>query len=81
MKNDEDIVNIAIKENMKYALAYAMCLKTDWGKKMIQEINAVFRKQRSTKEYRECHERWLDVNSLPGFRKAYDTIFRKENPR
>jgi uncharacterized protein (TIGR02285 family) len=69
------IVNIALKESDEYRLTYVGCSKTEWGKQVIDRIDEILKKERTTDQYRAFHERWLDENSLEVFREAYSDIF------
>ncbi len=72
------IMTLNIVENQvnhEASLTYVACSKNDWGKKTIEDINAVLLKQRPTESYRAAYERWLDQSSLEGYRKLYKEIF------
>ncbi len=76
----DEIMTLTIEENQvgyESWLSYVACSKTEWGKKIIDEINQVLLEQRPTKRYREAYERWLDESSLENYRKLYDQVFIK----
>lgn len=76
----DEIMTLTIEENqVGYAswLSYVGCSKTDWGKKIIEQINRVLHVQRPTKRYRQAYERWLDESSLANYRRLYDQVFLK----
>lgn len=54
----DDFVSIPIKEDLQTVISYAACPKTQWGAKMIAEINASLQKEVSTPAYLEALERW-----------------------
>jgi uncharacterized protein (TIGR02285 family) len=61
--------------NYNASLTYVACSKTAWGKKTIEDINTVLRRERPTENYRAAYERWLDPSSIAGFRKLYKEGF------
>ncbi len=74
----DQIMTLAIKENQvnnDASLTYVACSKTEWGKKVIADINNVLLQKRPTEPYRAAYERWLDPGSIPGFRKLYKDVF------
>jgi len=76
----DKIMTLAIKENQvnnNASLTYVACSKTEWGKKVIADINSVLLQQRPTKPYQTAYERWLAPSSIPGFRKLYKDVFLK----
>jgi uncharacterized protein (TIGR02285 family) len=75
---EDKIMTINILENQvnhDASLTYVACSKNAWGKKTIEDINAVLRKQRPTERYRAAYERWLDPSSFAGYRKLYEEVF------
>jgi uncharacterized protein (TIGR02285 family) len=76
----DQIMMLNIVENQvnhDASLTYVACSKNEWGKKTIEDINAVLLKQRPTESYRAAYERWLDQSSLEGYRKLYKEVFLK----
>lgn len=74
----DQILTLSIAENQQSLdawLSYVACSKTPWGKKVIDDINAVLLEQRPKERYRAAYERWLDDGSIPGYREAYDKYF------
>ncbi len=72
------IMTLNITENQvnnDASLTYVACSKNEWGKKTIQDINAVLREQRPTERYRAAYERWLDPSSIAGYQKLYKEAF------
>ena len=69
-------LNIAENQvNNDASLTYVACSKNEWGKKAIDDINAVLRTQRPTPNYQAAYERWLDPSSIQGYRKLYKEVF------
>jgi uncharacterized protein (TIGR02285 family) len=57
LKFKDEIMTLTIEENQvgyESWLSYVACSKTEWGKKIIDEINQVLLEQRPTKRYREA---------------------------
>ena len=74
------IMTLAIEENLinpESWLGYVTCSKTEWGKKVIDDINTVLLEQRPTERYRAAYEKWLNPGSIPGFRTLYKDVFLK----
>lgn len=74
----DQIMTLNIAENQvnnDASLSYVACSKNEWGRKAIEEINAVLRMQRPTENYRAAYERWLDPSSVKGYRKLYKQVF------
>ncbi|TKB24147.1 TIGR02285 family protein [Desulfopila sp. IMCC35006] len=72
------IMTLNITENQvnnDASLTYVACSKNEWGKKTINDINAVLREQRPTESYRAAYERWLDPSSITGYQKLYREAF------
>lgn len=77
-QNPELLKTLELKESGGFSIGHAVAPKTPWGKKVIEEINEILKKHRPTDEYREFMERWLDKDSIPGFRKAYAQMLEPE---
>ncbi|MBB5349619.1 TIGR02285 family protein [Desulfoprunum benzoelyticum] len=74
----DQIMTIDIEENQgnrESWLSYVACSKTEWGRKVIDDINHVLIKQRPSPRYRAAYERWLDPSSHEGYRKLYEKVF------
>ncbi len=77
----DQIMTIDIEENQgnpESWFSYVACSKTDWGKKVIEDINRVLIGQRPSDRYRAAYERWLDESSHEGYRKLYKDVFLNE---
>lgn len=70
-----EVINIPLEESDPFIMFYAVCPKTAWGEKLLQQINQILKEHRPTDRYRGFFERWLDENSLERFREAYQTHF------
>ncbi len=76
----DEIVTIALAESegtYDAWLGHVACSKTDWGKKIIGQIDEILLKERPTERYRGAYERWLDPNSLENYRRLYNEVFLK----
>jgi len=74
----DQIVTLAVEENQANKeswLSYVACSKTEWGKKVIEEINQALIELRPTEKYRAAYERWLDPSTIEGYRKLYQEEF------
>lgn len=72
----DDLISMQIEElkDNQYIWAGAACPKNEWGKKIINRINEILRKEIPTERWRGFVERWLDKNAIPEYRKAYERI-------
>ena len=76
----DQIMTLNISENQNNhdaSLTYVACSKTEWGKKIIDNINSVLLLQRPTERYRAAYERWLDPSSIENYRQLYSDVFLK----
>ena len=74
----DQIITLAVEENQANKeswLSYVACSKTEWGKKVIEEINQALIELRPTEKYRAAYERWLDPSTIEGYRKLYQEEF------
>lgn len=74
----DTIMTLTIAENQvgyDSWLSSVGCSKTEWGKKIITEINRILLTQRPADRYRKAYERWLDESSLEHYRKLYNQVF------
>ena len=72
---ENNILTLAIKEAPSYTLGYTVCNKTETGKKVIQDINALLQQKRSSPEYLSILEKWQNPNSLKQIRMIYREDF------
>ncbi|MFT5701208.1 MAG: hypothetical protein ACI8ZB_004097 [Desulforhopalus sp.] len=76
MKDQIMTLNITENQNDHNAsLTYVTCSKTEWGKRTIDDINAVLLDKRPTERYRAAYERWLDPSSIENYRQLYKDAF------
>ncbi len=72
----DKLATIAIEENSIQAwLSYVTCVKNDWGKEVIDNVNKVLIEQRPTERYRAAYERWLDEGRIGQYRELYKQEF------
>jgi uncharacterized protein (TIGR02285 family) len=69
------VVTLPVAELPDYTLAHVVCPKSDWGRKVIGEIDHALSLERPKPEYRDAIERWLDPSLQPEFRKQYQDRF------
>ncbi|HEV8631695.1 MAG TPA: ABC transporter substrate-binding protein, partial [Thermoanaerobaculia bacterium] len=74
------VVTLPLAEVPDYTLAHVVCPKTDWGRKVIAEINRALLEERPKPEYRQAIERWLDHELQADFRKQYQERFLAPPP-
>ena len=69
----DQIMTLNVVENQvnnDASLTYVACSKNEWGKKTINDINAVLRKERPKENYRAAYERWLRPQQYRGVPQA-----------
>ncbi len=72
-------ISIPIKEAPAIQPAYVGCDKTLWGRKVIDRINEIARKERNSLQYRQLvTELWLDENSSRILQESYDELMFQE---
>lgn len=72
----DKLASIAIEENSIQAwLSYVTCVKNDWGKQVIEDVNRVLLEKRPTERYRGAYERWLDDGRIEQYRELYKQEF------
>ena len=77
----ENLCSLEIAESRDFQPASIGCSKTPAGRAIIGQINTILRKERGTEAFRQNIERWLDEDTIPAFRKAYETVFLADAPR
>ena len=79
----DQLATLIIEENRQdYAgwLCAVGCTKDEWGRAVIDRINAVLLEQRPTASYRAAYERWLDPAHLEQYRSVYQAVFLQSAP-
>jgi len=74
----DQLATLIIEENQQGFTGWLCavgCSKNEWGRAVIDKINAILLEQRPTSRYRGAYERWLDANSLARYRAVYQEIF------
>lgn len=70
------LASIAIEENSIQAwLSYVACVKNEWGKEVIGNVNRVLLEQRPSDRYRAGYERWIDEGRISQYRELYKKEF------
>jgi uncharacterized protein (TIGR02285 family) len=69
------VVTLPLVELPDYTLAHVVCPRSDWGRKVIAEINRALLVERPKPEYRQAIERWLDAPLQEEFRRQYQARF------
>jgi uncharacterized protein (TIGR02285 family) len=72
---DGELVSLDIRESADVTYSRVMCPKNDWGKQVVQRVDAVLRTQRAGARYRTIVERWSDEDSVRAIRAVYPTHF------
>lgn len=77
------IATVALVENQQDSSSWLCsvgCTKNAWGKEVIDQINRVLLRERSSQRYRAAYERWLDANAMTRYRRIYDRVFLAIQP-
>lgn len=75
MGQPDSLVYLPIQEGAEVVLNRVMCPKTPWGRKLIDDINGVLKRERMKPHYRQLVEKWSDPSSVKQIRGLYDTLF------
>ncbi|MBF0280437.1 MAG: TIGR02285 family protein [SAR324 cluster bacterium] len=71
----EKFISIPLKETQDIKKGYIGCARTPWGRQVIDQINQVLKKERTSQLYRKMvTELWLDRNSSRILNTHYDRI-------
>lgn len=79
----DQLATLIIEENQQDFAGWFCavgCTKNEWGKAVIERINAVLLEQRSSARYRAAYERWLDPAHLEQYRSVYQGVFLQTAP-
>jgi len=79
----EQLATLLIEENQQGYEGWMCavgCAKTEWGKAVIDKINAILIQERPSERYRQAYERWLDANSKQRYRHLYQQVFLRTIP-
>ncbi len=58
-------------------IGYITCPKNEWGKQVIEKIDAALRKEIPTERYLQCYLPYIDQNMVPEFRKRFEEYILK----
>ena len=72
---ENEILSLQVEENPELVLAHVVCPRTDWGRRVIREIDGILREVRPTTEYRALVEQWLGPELREAYRAAYEAEF------
>jgi len=67
----ENLTGFTIKETSPYIKAYVACAKTEFGNKVMQDINKILIEHRHTPEYLSIFEKWLSDKERETLRAYY----------
>jgi uncharacterized protein (TIGR02285 family) len=77
MEHKTTIVSIPIAGMDDYGLTSVGCSKTEMGKKIIGRLNSIIMEHRTSPEFMDFTEHWLDPSALERHRKFTTKEFRK----
>jgi uncharacterized protein (TIGR02285 family) len=75
-KKANSLTFLPLKETKHYLMSYIVCSKTDWGKKVISNINKILIEEVPKDGYRKIWEQWMSNKKL--YRKLYKEIYLKQ---
>jgi uncharacterized protein (TIGR02285 family) len=76
----EEVIAIPVSEHRTYIRVYAGCPKTDWGKKVITELNTLFQSARHEPEVYGVYREWLDPHSWQRYINALPSTLWNHTP-
>ena len=65
-------VDITELEGQQWILSYVGCTKNEWGRQVIEKLNAILPRVRATDEYLFHFLKWFPDNIRPEVKKAYE---------
>ncbi len=74
-KEADSLMFSPVQEALPYAITYIACSKTEWGEKVINEIDAVLLEETKKPEYRNIWKQWISNKKL--YDELYDKYFLK----
>jgi uncharacterized protein (TIGR02285 family) len=74
-----ECASLEIEENDPYIFGSVACPDNEWGRHLIDRINAIIRGHRPTADYRAIMEMWQTKEGIERVRKGYDTVFVKKS--
>ena len=77
MGHADELMPLPTVESGEVVYNRVMCAKNEWGRKVIEQADAVLRIERSKPYYRKIVEKWHDEGSAADIRKIYDSVFLK----
>jgi len=69
---------VPVQEMPQYEQSYIACSKNIWGEKVIDDINILLAKYRSTSEYLRFYEFWLDFDSKRRHHQLSKEVFNEK---
>ncbi len=77
MGHPDELMALPTLESGEMVYNRVMCAKNEWGRKVVEQADAVLRSERGKPYYRKIVEKWHDAGSVADIRKIYDTVFLK----
>ncbi|MBF0120699.1 MAG: hypothetical protein HQK79_17870 [Desulfobacterales bacterium] len=71
---EDEIIGLRIDEKLDYLVLYFVAPKTDWGKNIIDKIDAILRKEIPTQRYFNCFKPFYDDFTKEEFKKQYEKL-------
>jgi len=76
LDNEDIFETYAIDENKnKVLIAYIFCTKNEWGRKVIERVDHILKKERKTEKYVEIMGRWYDDKGRKIIKHYYNNNF------
>lgn len=75
-KEADSLMFSSVQETLPYAITYIACSKTEWGKKVISEIDKILVEETPKIEYRNIWKQWMSNKNL--YNVLYDKYFINE---
>lgn len=70
---EDQIAILPLKENRDSPIiGYAVCPKNEWGKQVIEKVNAGLKKIIPTQEYYDIYTPWIEEQYLPRFKELFE---------
>lgn len=71
LKQVDQFQTIPLEEAPKYTVSHVVCSKNSFGKRVIQKVDAILKRELSSTNYRSFIERWVEPRRIHEFRENY----------
>lgn len=74
LRQHPDLANIPIEHVTPYNVTYVACVKNDWGRKIVDRVNAILKRRILARAHRDATLRWHEPAEQAELAKHYQRI-------